>query len=227
MPDQRWEIDRYARFKSENSEDSSRSRTTTPWSVFDNSSNPMSLMLSDVHQLVISQGSTILESHSLLSARSWMRGVCRNDSLLFMCRIQISRKTEIRKFRVRFCADSSLNLSGSEQCKSCVQKLQQFFPLKTSVVKNGPNDGHLQNITSVNQEDGNSETQQKTLEGEVTLGNMAKNLLSAKQLPLIYTQHHVDRKTIQQMLRLCLADPAFPAFVGSVEEELKNITMES
>ncbi|GFR78856.1 meiotic recombination protein REC114-like [Elysia marginata] len=185
----------------------------------------MSLMLSDVHQLVITQGSAILESHSLLSARNWMRGLCRNDSLLFMCRIQVSGKTEVRKFRVRFCADGSS--SACDQCRVCVEKLHQFFPIKTSVAKSSADDVPSQNDVSGSLEASSTGHQQKTLEGEVTLGHLAQNLLSSERLPLAYTQHHTSPETLQQMLRMCLADPAFPAFVHSVESELNNIVQGS
>ncbi|RUS79711.1 hypothetical protein EGW08_012519 [Elysia chlorotica] len=181
----------------------------------------MWLMLSDVNQLVISQGSGVLESHSLLSARSWMRGVCRNDSLLFMCKVKVSGKTETRKFRVRFsaCGDSS----GSDQCSACVNRLQQFFPVKTSVAISAANVNASQSVSHPNGEAAGVAGEQQSLEGEVTLGDVAQKLLSSERLPMAYMQHQVSPETLQQMLRMCLADPAFPAFVQSVETELQGI----
>ncbi|KAK3789709.1 hypothetical protein RRG08_036002 [Elysia crispata] len=219
MPDEHWRIDRYARFKSDKPENA------TQWTVYDDSCDLMRLMLSDVQQLVISQGSAILESHSLLSARSWMRGVCRNDSLLFMCKVQISGKNETRKFRVRFSAADGL--SGSDHCSACVERLQQFFPVKMSVVKSSTATDASQNKTDLNGEAGDTSLKQQNLEGEVTLGDVAQNLLASARLPMAYNQHHINQETLQQMLRVCLADPAFPAFVQSVENELQNIVQNS
>ncbi|GFN91054.1 meiotic recombination protein rec114-like [Plakobranchus ocellatus] len=209
MPDHYWKIDRYARLSAV------CPKTGTQWKQYDDTDDVMTLMLSDVHQLVISQGSTILvshltsanfiassqqwyivESHSLLCARNWMRGVCRNDSLLFVCRIEISGKTETRKFRVRFCDVD--NLSGSDQCSDCVEKLQQFFPVKLSVAKQA-----------------------------TEAADSIQALLTSERLPMAYLHHHHhDLESIQQMLRVCLADPAFPAFVQAVETELKTVVGE-
>ena len=46
-------------------------------------------------------------------------------------------------------------------------------------------------------------------------------------LPAAYQQCDISQENISMMVRLCLTDPTFPAFVESVEKELHKIIEES
>ena len=66
------------------------------------------------------------ESFSLCDAHQWIRGAVRGDSLLFMCKADLTGVT--RKFRVKF--SSSNDQCPNEICKSCVDILGSFLPFK-------------------------------------------------------------------------------------------------
>uniref|UniRef100_A0A0B6Z0Q6 Uncharacterized protein n=1 Tax=Arion vulgaris TaxID=1028688 RepID=A0A0B6Z0Q6_9EUPU len=113
---QSWQLDRYARFVC----DANKSVKDGKWKYYDDTSGHIVMTLTDVMQLIISQNTVILESHSLVRAQCWMRGLSRNDSLLFMYKFQ----SETRKFRVRFSKKD--DVSGTEICTKVIHQLSRF-----------------------------------------------------------------------------------------------------
>ncbi|XP_041361976.1 meiotic recombination protein REC114-like [Gigantopelta aegis] len=86
-----------------------------------------------------------------------------------------------------------------------------------------------QNVSSIAEEKPENENKVKKLSGDVTLGQIAE-VVTGKvntELPAAYQQCNVSKENISTMVRLCLTDPAFPAFVDSVEQELNKIMAES
>ncbi|XP_050389112.1 meiotic recombination protein REC114 [Patella vulgata] len=210
-----WKLERYSRYVTE------KNHGKGGWEVYESEKAELNLTLTECSFLVICHGTTVIESHSVVTSRAWMRGLVIGDSMMFLYKV----KGNTRKFKIKF--KSVNNDSGIKLCSQCTEKLSKYFPIKIN----------SQSTTSQSQEatqDPNGEQVQgeavvETLEGEITLSKMAE-VLSGKlkaNLPKAYEEHKYPTEETGLLLRLCLTDPSFPAFVEHVEKELKNIINES
>ncbi|KAI8776828.1 meiotic recombination protein REC114-like isoform X1 [Biomphalaria glabrata] len=209
-----WCLDKYARFIQRSPPDGG------VWKPYGNEKEQMLMSLSQENQLTITQGSTLLESHNLVRANSFMRGLSRTDSLLFLYKLQ----NETRRFKVKFSALETK--TGQEVCAEAILVLSNFITIKTNInIKDQSSEGnnligcqmpgtHEQSIAALNN---------SLLHGEVTVGTMAKALLDRTNLPSAYYQCQSDSELIPQLLQTCLADPTFPAYVEAVEAQLKEL----
>ncbi|XP_013395079.1 meiotic recombination protein REC114 isoform X1 [Lingula anatina] len=191
----------------------SRQNETMEWKYYEaTDENPLTLTLTESQQFVISYGNKIMESHYLVGSHTWLRGVCKGDSMMILCKIQ----NESRKFRLKF---SSTELcSGTQQCASCTATLRKYFPLKA--------EGDLEAVMAFEECIAKEDMDEaRSLVGEVSVADMAKALSGEMfaSLPLSYHHSNMPQEELSTILRLCLSDSSFPAFVGEVEAELKNI----
>ncbi|XP_005096013.2 meiotic recombination protein REC114 [Aplysia californica] len=204
-----WKLDRYAHFIYDDSSKGGR------WKQYDDDESALTLAITDMHQLIISQKDTVLESHNLVTSRDWIRGIAKNSSLLIM----IKSKPNSRRFRMRFCEQG--NISAVDACVGCIQQLKEFFPVKIT--------------HTIHDRDSSEETSRthphhtrhqsfihRTSE-EVTLGDIAQALLSQETMPRAYQSSIVEPALIPGLLHLCLADPSFPAFVQQVDKAMADI----
>ncbi|XP_071804271.1 meiotic recombination protein REC114-like [Asterias amurensis] len=171
-------------------------------------SEPLILSIQDSSHLLITRGKLILESHPLFDAEHYLKAAAKGDCVLFLQRI----KNECRKFRVKFRQDSFS--STLEACADCLTVLRSFIKVQEEPVSPS------QNATRDRQ----------TLQGEVSLGLVAKVVTGSAtfDLPAAY---HFDQSSwtedrLNDAIHLCLSDPTFPAFVESVEKQLKKIVTE-
>ncbi|XP_038051321.1 meiotic recombination protein REC114-like [Patiria miniata] len=209
-----WHLLRYARFvrsndaaKTGGKEQQEASTQAGTWKHFPwSDAEPLMLSIQDSSYLLITRGKLILESHALFDAEHYIKGAVRGDCLLFIQKI----KNECRKFRVKFKQGSFP--STVEACADCVVNLRTYFHVK-------------QEGADTTQKPAADKT---ILEGEVSLGTVATVLLGSKTLDLPLAYHHHQSswqpEQLSEMVRLCLADPTFPAFVETVEDELKKLT---
>ncbi|XP_022101446.1 meiotic recombination protein REC114-like [Acanthaster planci] len=211
-----WHLLRYARFIHSNdavqSAEKDKENASTPagtWKHFSwSDAEPLMLSIQDSSQLLITRGKLILESHFLFDAEHYIKGAFKGDCVLFIQKI----KNECRKFRVKFMQGPFP--STLKACADCIATLQAFF--------------HIQEEGAGTSQ--NPAENRMTLEGEVSMGTVAKVVLgnTTLDLPLAY-HHHQSSWQPEQVagaLRLCLADPTFPAFVEAVEDELKKLNRE-
>lgn len=188
--------------------------TTTPssggeWKHYDEEKNKLVLSLTESHNLIISHGDQVLESLLLLNAQSWLKGVTKGDSMMVICQI----KNENRRFRVQFHGDDAP--SAVENCSTCVKRLSTYFFIKGA---SGTSDS-TQPQTEKGVED------EPALNGDVPIATIAQILKGdlKKKLPLAYHNTNLPTDEMGMLIRLCLADSNFPAFVGKVEEEFEGI----
>uniref|UniRef100_A0A7M4EFB2 REC114 meiotic recombination protein n=1 Tax=Crocodylus porosus TaxID=8502 RepID=A0A7M4EFB2_CROPO len=157
----------------------------------------------------ISQGRTVLEGFSLISAHTWLKIVRRTDCLLFGSK----SKNECRMFRVQFDGDSKEQ--AVEHCCNCVQKLAEYVTVQVTDEQSQELQGQSQFLDSENQVQQNA---------SIPPGVSGSVLNSKSELPHVY-QHCVwSAKDLGPFIRLCLMDQNFPAFVEEVEKELKKLT---
>ncbi|KAL3891576.1 hypothetical protein ACJMK2_003847 [Sinanodonta woodiana] len=198
-------LDRYARLFQ-------TSETHTPgaedsWEFYDATEQALEMTLMKNHILLIHHGKTLLETLNMSEA-STLRGVCRGSSMLIIYKL----KTHTRRFRVKF--KDYQNLTAVESCSKVANILSKYFPLKISNIEKD-----MTKETSASQ----------TLTGEVTLGQISQVLTKkgSGSLPMAYNTICLTQPAnIDSIVRLCLADPSFPAFVESVEKTLLNIQAE-
>ncbi|XP_064653022.1 meiotic recombination protein REC114-like [Lineus longissimus] len=208
----RWKLDKYARYLMSTSSHVGHEKPEMPapaisggeWKMYDNREDILHLSLLTTSHLLVSQGDKIMENYSLIDTRNWMRVVSKGDSVLFLCKV----RDENRRFRIKFSDDEKG--SGLDHCKDFTRRAAHYITVK--------------NTSEVGEEKGDSKDQSPPLKlsGTVRLDEIATKLKNVN-LPLAYAQTNLPTEQIGTMVRLCLADPNFPAFVGQVEQELKKI----
>ncbi|KAK7091816.1 meiotic recombination protein REC114-like [Littorina saxatilis] len=219
-----WSLEKYARYITVK-----KGSTAGQWKHYDDIADSRLVMtLTETNHLVVLQGSVVLESHSLVTARAWMRGMCKNDSLLFMYK----HGKGTRRFKVKYAGSG--NLTASQVCSRAAQALSKLFTVH--ITPTPPTTNPQVADTSGNAADSSNTSQ--PLNGEMSLGTMAHIVLgeTQTQLPESYkttpTLSDVTKMTsfsgdvMADHLRLFLADPTFPAFVEQVDEQLKKIITE-
>ncbi|XP_070557260.1 meiotic recombination protein REC114-like [Ptychodera flava] len=196
--------------------------TNTSFTLQHIESSDLILVLLESKNMILSSGNTIHENYSLLNASDWMRAISKGDSVLFACRI----KNEIRRFRIQFKKTS--HKTAIQHCHDCSHVLATYIRVKNANLATSSADGDSQ-LEDLNKETDTGETCR--LNGEVSLQDVAKAVTvpGSFNLPIAY-QHcniQIPKEKLQALLRLCLTDADFPAFVGCVEKELQEIINES
>ncbi|KAM9311813.1 meiotic recombination protein REC114 [Gastrophryne carolinensis] len=170
-------------------------------SVFELNEESANITLSilSTGHFLISQGHTLLEGFSLISARTWLKIGKKMDCLLFGSKAQ----DDSRMFRVQFLGDSKE--MALKNCESCFLILKYYLSDQNKAmeesVKNSP-----QKRISLKQI------------GESLLTGQVHFLETAEQ-NLSFIEAGLD-----QFIKLCLLDQHFPAFVEAVEKELHKLT---
>ncbi|XP_048727041.1 meiotic recombination protein REC114-like [Ostrea edulis] len=197
-----WKIQRYARQKTVHKEGDN-----IEWDDYDDKQSPIDLRIQRGN-LTLTQGKTVRESYNLPSSSQTLRAVSKGDTLLVVCRL----KTSTHRFRVKFT-------EGKNSCEECAQQLSTFFPVKTLLIGTDTSQpGVLEN-----------QCERQLLQGEITLSNMAEAVSGSEfvRLPAAYDRvGSMDGVQLNTLIKFCLSDPKFPAFVEDVEKELIKIKEE-
>ncbi|XP_076084727.1 meiotic recombination protein REC114-like [Mytilus galloprovincialis] len=202
-----WKLNKYARFVQSDVSAMVTKEEKAEWEYFDNTPFPLKLTLADRGHLLVSHGLTIMESYNLTMSQKYLRGQSKGDTMIIFYHMQ----DVSHRFRIKFAA-SELKTSH-EVCRECAEKMAKYFPVKAIVT-----------TEAVNLENPSNKT---TLRGEVTLSDLANVVTgtSKNQLPSVYNNMPTDTTDIGVLLKLCLSDPSFPAYVEQVEKELDNLAL--
>ncbi|XP_056428747.1 meiotic recombination protein REC114 [Hyla sarda] len=146
----------------------------------------------------ISQGPTLVEGFSLISAKSWMKIGKKLDWLLFGSKM----KDEFRMFKVQFDGDSKNK--AQENCDSCFQRLQHFLCSQNESVE---------------------ESSQSFPEQRITVAQVAQGMVMGKQGNNVDVINPCPTFNVElcTFLKLCFLDQNFPGFVEAVENELYKL----
>lgn len=196
-----WKIQRYARQKTVH-----KGGDSIEWEECDNKHSTLELR---IHQgnLTLTQDKTIRESYSLVPSSPALRAVARGDTMLVIYRL----KDNTHRFRVKFS-------EGENYCQECAKQMSEFFPVK--ILPSSRSIDHSQ------REVGESCTDKAVLEGEITLAKMAEDVSGAttERLRTTYDRtRSMEGVRLNSLIKLCLADPSFPAYVEQVEKELNKV----
>ncbi|XP_033727629.1 meiotic recombination protein REC114-like [Pecten maximus] len=102
-----------------------------------------------------------------------------------------------------------------EKCREFAERISEYFPMKV-----------LPTEKNCRQLSGSEGRCKDTFEGEVTLSKIAKIVTKEEDasFPAAYQKCcNIPSDKLEFILRLCLSDPTFPAFVEEVEDKLNKI----
>ncbi|XP_061169077.1 meiotic recombination protein REC114-like [Saccostrea echinata] len=196
-----WKIKRYARQKTVH-----KGGDTIEWDDFDDKQCPIDLRIQQGNMTLI-HGKTVRESHVLPSSSKALRAISKGDTLLVIYRLE----THTHRFRVKFAG-------GENSCQECAEQLSDFFPVKILPI-----------TVESSQEVKEDKNEKEVIEGEITISKMAEvvNGTASVKLSAAYDRvQSMNGTQLNTLIKLCLADPEFPAFVEEVEKELVKIKEE-
>ncbi|XP_076845571.1 meiotic recombination protein REC114 [Brachyhypopomus gauderio] len=219
-----WPLKRYGRVVPR-AKDSGGS---SAWKVLESSESAgkLELVILESGHLLVSQAQELLEGFSLLNARSFLKVHQKSDSLLF----HLTLKGESRMIRLQF--DGSNRSEAVDLCRKAVERLQEYLPVGTDEHCVPPPSTHTsesapcdpQKQTPIDALQDGPDVIQESL----TIKQLSKHFLGQHELslPLAYRHCTVPPGAVEELLRLCLLDSGFPAFVEEVENNLKALTEE-
>ncbi|XP_072551840.1 meiotic recombination protein REC114 [Salminus brasiliensis] len=216
-----WRLKRYGRFQPKAKD---RGENCS-WKVFESSKTTgmLELIILESGHLLVSQAQELLEGFSLLSAQSFLKIHQKSDSLLF----HMTLKGESRMMRVQF--DGSSRSEAVEFCSKAAERLQEYLPVGTQEPPAPPPATHT--TETEQQKQTPAETPQATpdvTQESLSIKHLAQHFLGEHRLSLPLAYHHstLPPGDVEDLLRLCLLDCGFPAFVEEVENKLKGLLPE-
>ncbi|XP_071854608.1 meiotic recombination protein REC114-like [Apostichopus japonicus] len=150
----------------------------------------------------------------------------KGDSMLFAVKL----KNDVRRFRIMFAESESKSVSAEHFCIECTTAVRKHCPVR--VVKQ---DGRTVHDTDTETSQSSAlDSSQQEIEGEVSLSKMVELLTSgdltrlpcAHQGDLCTAPSTIAKDSFGRLVKWCLLDPEFPAFVQQVETQLKKISHE-
>ncbi|XP_066541325.1 meiotic recombination protein REC114 [Hoplias malabaricus] len=206
-----WKLKRYGRFLPK----AKVTGETYSWKVFESSESTgqLELVILESGHLLISQAEELLEGFFLPSVHSFLKIHQKSDSLLF----HMTLKGESRMIRLQF--DGSTRPEAVEFCCKAVQKLKEYLPV-------GPQEPHVATPSKTPTE--TPQAVAKVPEESLSIKHLSQYFLGERGLSLPLAYHHFTLPSgdVEDLLRLCLFDCGFPAFVEEVESKLKGLTQE-
>uniref|UniRef100_A0A8C5TWW4 REC114 meiotic recombination protein n=1 Tax=Malurus cyaneus samueli TaxID=2593467 RepID=A0A8C5TWW4_9PASS len=222
-----WPLKRYGRFLPPKGGDDERQNTS--WKVFESNeeSGPLVLTIVVSGHFFISQGRTVLEGFSLIDSHKWLKIVRRAECLL----LRAHAKNECRMFRVQFGGNCREEMQ--EHCYSCVQKLSEYVPVQGAEEQSQQLcHGLSQDTQGMDTEHGvsnNTQSAQSEICGTASTGKKQtyhSMLRQRPELPPMLQPPAWSTCELGPLIRLCLLDQHFPAFVEDVERELRKLAQE-
>ncbi|XP_026086243.1 meiotic recombination protein REC114 [Carassius auratus] len=228
-----WKLRRYGRFIPEGKAKpkSSACNVNCAWKIFESSESAGQLELNILASghLLVSQGQELLEGFSLLDAQSFLKIQHKSDSLLFNMTI----KGESRLVRLQFDGSSRAEAAGF--CSKAVERLQDYVPVQqhlstpASAAPSDPAEPGPSTQQQLQQAPGDAPREAPAAaKGPLSIKHLSQFFLGERELclPMAYHQCTLPSGGLEALLRLCLLDSGFPAFVEEVEEKLKELTQE-
>ncbi|KTG36525.1 hypothetical protein cypCar_00040501 [Cyprinus carpio] len=169
------------------------------------------------------------EGFSLLNAQSFLKIQHKSDSLLF----NITIKGESRLIRLQFEGSSRAEAAGF--CSKAVERLQDYVPVQqhlSTPASAAPADPAEPGPSTQQQQQQAPEDAPRVAPavamGPLSIKHLSQYFLGERELslPMAYHQCTLPSGDLEALLRLCLLDAGFPAFVEEVEKKLKELTQE-
>ncbi|KAM7406404.1 hypothetical protein PAMP_000783 [Pampus punctatissimus] len=206
-----WRLKRYGRF-------CSTKTTGQPWKVFEANNNRPEIVLTIVEcgYLMVFQGQESLDTIPLHSGSDFLKVHQKTDNLMF----RFTVKGESRMIRMQF--DGSSRAEAIRECSSAVEKLMEYLPVTTQDdAPPPPNQPPTEQGKVVGFEP-------EVVQGPLSIKRLTQHLLGENPVTLPRMYHHgsLAQGDLEPILRVCLLDPSFHAFVEKVEGELRKLLQE-
>ncbi|XP_075933735.1 meiotic recombination protein REC114 [Anarhichas minor] len=217
---QAWRLKRYARFRR-------GSAGGKPWKIFEANGNKQEMFLTVVESgyLLVLQGQDSLDTIPLLCGSDFLKVHQKSDNLM----LRYTVMGESRMMRMQF--DGSSRAEAIKECSSAVEKLMEYTSVTTlDDTPLPPNQSPAEASAPVIQTcQGKAvEVDPEVVQGSLSIKRLTQHMLgeTAVTLPQVYRHGSLAQGDLGPVLRICLLDPSFPAFVEKVEGELRKLLQE-
>ncbi|XP_073320703.1 meiotic recombination protein REC114 [Pagrus major] len=218
-----WKLKRFGRFVPGSGETAG-----LRWKIFEATGKKPEIVLTfvDSGYLLVMQGQKSLDTISLLCGADALKVQQKSDNLMF----RITLEGEGRIIRMQF--DGSSRAEAIKECSSAVEKLMEYMPVTTQDdAPPPPNQSPAEVSAPVLQETGQENAagvEPEVIQGSLSIKRLAQHFLgeTALALPQVYRHGCLAQGDLGPILRICLLDPSFPAFVEKVEGELRKLLEE-
>nr|XP_040056162.1 meiotic recombination protein REC114 isoform X2 [Gasterosteus aculeatus aculeatus] len=222
---QSWRLTRYGRFVP-------GSTGEQPWKIFEAKDNKPGIFLTIVGSgyLLVLQGQESLDTIPLFGESHFLKVQQKSDNLMFRFTLQ----GESRMSRMQF--GGRCRAEAIKECSSALEKLQEYTSVSThddtpSPAKPPPPAEASAPVIQT----GRGKAVEVDAEGSLSIRSLTQRLLDRPQhilgetvvsLPRVYHQGSLVQVDFEPILRVCLLDPSFPAFVEEMEGELEKLLEE-
>ncbi|KAM8762092.1 meiotic recombination protein REC114 isoform 1-T2 [Acanthopagrus schlegelii] len=218
-----WKLKRYGRFVHGSAETRGQ-----PWKIFEATGKKPEIVLTVVESgyLLVVQGQKSLDTISLLCSADALKVQQKSDNLMFRFTVE----GEGRMIRMQF--DGSSRAEAIKECSSAVEKLMEYMPVTTQDdAPLPPNQSPAEVSAPVLQQTGQGKAtgvEPEVIQGSVSIKRLAQHFLgeTALAVPQVYRHGCLAQGDLEPILRICLLDPSFHAFVEKVEGELRKLLEE-
>ncbi|XP_044063660.1 meiotic recombination protein REC114 isoform X1 [Siniperca chuatsi] len=219
---QAWRLKRYGRFVPGSIETRGK-----PWKVFEANGNKPEIVLTIVESgyLLVLQGQESLDTIPLLCGSDFLKVHQKSDNLMFRFTVE----GESRMIRMQF--DGSSRAEAIKECSSAMEKLMEYMPVATQDdAPPPPNQSPTEVFAPVIQTwQGKAVgVEPEVVQGSLSIKRLTQHFLgeTAVTLPQVYRHGSLAQGDLEPILRICLLDPSFHAFVEKVEGELRKLLQE-
>ncbi|XP_071854606.1 meiotic recombination protein REC114-like isoform X2 [Apostichopus japonicus] len=169
------------------------------------------------------------ENLLLTNSKDKFKILIKGDSMLFAVKL----KNDVRRFRIMFAESESKSVSAEHFCIECTTAVRKHCPVRV-VKQDGRTEHDSDTVTSQSSALDAAPSSQQDIEGEVSLSKMVELLTSGDltRLPCAYqgdlctAPSTIEKDSLGRLVKWCLLDPEFPAFVQQVETQFKKISQE-
>ncbi|KAM9766017.1 meiotic recombination protein REC114 [Menidia menidia] len=212
-----WKLKRYGRFVPRSTETVGK-----PWKIFEEKGNKPEVVLTVLESgcLLIVQGQESLDTVPLLL--NSLNVQQKSDNLM----LRFTVKGETRMIRMQF--DGSSRAEAINECLSAAEKLREYVPVTTlDDASTHPNQPPAEIPPPVTQQK-TAGTEPEVVQRSVSIKSLAQHFLGENTLvlPQIYHDSSLAEGDLEAILRACLMDPSFHAFVEKIEGELRKLLEE-
>jgi len=214
-----WQLEKYARFLGNSERDVYESEPEVDWDYFELGfpSDTIYIAVEQPANLTIKRGIDVLESFTLLQSTDTFKVVARDDCMLFYCK----NEQNVRRFRVKFATTEDSD--GVKSCNAFIQQIIRYVHVE-SVSSNG--DLNSLNMSQM-EKPGPERIDDQNSMSPISIATVAETICSgdSTSLPEYYGAGnlHVEDSTAPSLIKTCLLDPNFPAFVEEVEKQVLSL----
>ncbi|XP_068735713.1 meiotic recombination protein REC114-like [Montipora capricornis] len=223
-----WPLEKYAKFIATGEAQLTQTNKQGYWKQFSPPSEGSSCLQMSLLQsnMVVSNGKVIHENISLFNAKKWLQAVVKGDSMLIIYKMS----NDCRRFRIKF--SKSNERSATENCRQFIAEISpQISVREISTGSSTESDSQVpMDVDSQLVSPESQHVQSNRVVDGLTLSDLARKVSSSESRDCshqCYGHVGVPKDRLNLLIRLCLTDSNFPAFVEAVEKELTSLSSTS